>query len=197
MAKKKKITKTPVVGEEKSNENKDLTTLDKAEALLVDFLRQQTLRNADRYYILRTVGISAQRAAAACGYSDTYCYRLDAKLKNDQNVATRVGRIIKSIPSQYQSLCRLRLIPLAEAENKAIQQYIANPDLLIDKPQLAKQIKQTSGVLADDGIQSPTFINIQRIQNMLLAPHQDGIPALPEHEEDVIEIEDETDSEKR
>jgi hypothetical protein len=121
---------------------------------------------------LRHFGFTGESAAKACGYTPSYFSKLDRKYRNDLKLQTRIAKFFNRIPEQYKQLSKLRLIDLAEAEAKAVQRYKEDPDLLISKPQLAKHLKQTAGVMADDSPGSVPMINIEAVKNLMIKTHQ-------------------------
>ena len=121
----------------------------------------------DKYYLFRILGIPPRIAARACNYNQDYGYKLDRKFREDLNLRTRIEQITGTIPEQYKSLCKLRLIDIAEIEGKALAEYKQDPKLAISKPQLIKQLKQVAGVLADDDIKPSPVVNIKEARNLM------------------------------
>jgi hypothetical protein len=169
MAKQK--SKNSAEAKKKDNENKQLTKLDEAESAVINLLNEAENRS-DKYYLLRHFGFTGESAAKACGYTPSYFSKLDRKYRNDLKLQTRIAKFFNRIPEQYKQLSKLRLIDLAEAEAKAVQRYKEDPDLLISKPQLAKHLKQTAGVMADDSPGSVPMINIEAVKNLMIKTHQ-------------------------
>jgi hypothetical protein len=177
---------------EDSNKNKDLIPLDEAESLIVELLRNKAKKSVEKYYTLRMMGFKPQIAAAACNYNKDYGYKLDKSFRDNQNLQARMGKILNQVPEQYQNLCKLRLIQLAEAEGKAIEEYNKNPKLLIDKPQLAKHLKQSAGVLNDDEKPQASTINIKEMRQMMVMAGEGGnIPQIKRDNRDTVTIESE------
>ena len=139
----------------------------------------------DKYYLFRILGIPPRIAAKACNYNEDYGYKLDRKFREDLNLRARIEQITGGIPEQYKALCKLRLVEVADIEGKAMAEYLENPKLAIDKPQLLKQVKQGAGVLSDDEEPANTFINIEKIQALMLQAHQETVKKTPK-----IEIKD-------
>ena len=121
----------------------------------------------DKYYLFRILGIPPRIAARACNYNEDYGYKLDRKFREDINLRARIEQITGSIPEQYRSLCKLRLLDIAEIEGKALAEYKQDPKLAISKPQLIKQLKQGAGVLADDDVKPSPIVNIKELRNLM------------------------------
>jgi hypothetical protein len=161
--------------EKDSNDNKQLmaldddtqTALDSAQDFVTNLLGK-THKKSERYYLLRHFGFTGEAAAKACGYTPSYFSKLDRKYRNDLKLQTHIAKFFNRIPEQYKQLSKLRLIDLAEAEAKAVLRYKEDPDLLISKPQLAKHLRQTAGVMADDCPGSVPVINIEAVQNLMI-----------------------------
>jgi hypothetical protein len=65
-------------------------------------------------------------------------------------------------------MCKARLLELSRIEGQAIEEYRKDPKLLIDKPQLAKQVKQAAGVLLGEDIrQVIPLINIEEMRVLI------------------------------
>ena len=168
--------------DEKITRNKELIQLDLAEEVVANVLRDRKDDRQFKYFLYRICGLPPRISARLCNYNEDYGYKLDRKFREDLNLRTRIEQITGVIPEQYKALCKLRLIEVADIEGKAMAEYKENPTLAINKPQLLKQVKQGAGVLSDDERPAPTFINIERVRNLMLQAHQEPVKKMPENE---------------
>ena len=159
--------------------------IDMAEEVVTNVLRDNKDDRQAKYFLYRICGLSPRISSRLCNYNEDYGYKLDRKFREDLNLRTRIEQITGVIPEQYKALCKLRLIEVADIEGKAMAEYLENPKLAIDKPQLLKQVKQGAGVLSDDEGPANTFINIEKIQALMLQAHQETVKKTPK-----IEIKD-------
>jgi hypothetical protein len=152
-----------------SKESNQLIHVDEADEIISNVVKYKGNSNQDRYFLYRMLGMPPQIAAKLCDYHPDYGYKLDRKLRENQNLRARIAQITGQIPEQYGELCKLRLLSMAEIEGAALETYRDNPKLAIDKPQLLKQIKQAAGVLDHDDNQSrPLTVNIKEVQNLMV-----------------------------
>ena len=112
-----------------------------AEEVVTNVLQRNKDDRQAKYFLYRICGLSPRASARLCNYNEDYGYKLDRKFREDQNLRSRIEQITGSIPEQYKSLCKLRLIDIAEIEGKALAEYKQDPKLAISKPQLIKQLK--------------------------------------------------------
>ena len=159
-----------------TSKNKDLIPIVMAEEVVTNVLRNNKDDRQAKYFLYRICGLSPRISARLCNYNEDYGYKLDRKFREDLNLRTRIEQITGVIPEQYKALCKLRLIEVADIEGKAMAEYKENPTLAINKPQLLKQVKQGAGVLSDDEGPAPTFINIERVRNLMLKAGQKDLP---------------------
>ena len=174
------ISKKSTKSVKNRNKSKALIPVDVADEVVSNVLRHKGGESRDKYFLYRILGIPPRIAASLCNYNEDYGYKLDKKYRNDLNLRARIEQITGSIPEQYKSLCKLRLVDIAEIEGKALAEYKQDPKLAISKPQLIKQLKQGAGVLADDDIKPSPVVNIKEARNlMFLAGNREtNIPQL-------------------
>jgi len=152
-----------------AEQSKEIIPLDEAEEIVANVVGHKGASNQNKYFLYRMLGMPPQIAAKLCDYHPDCGYKLDRKFREDQNLRTRIARITGQIPSQYNELCKLRLLSMAEIEGAALETYRDNPKLAIDKSQLLKQIKQEAGVLNhDDDQRTPITVNVKELQNLMV-----------------------------
>ena len=157
-----------------NNKNKDLvektgvSEIKEFVGKVIDTKKGNKLNAFFTYYFL---GMSPKVCANLTGYSEKYGYKLIHKYRHISKFAHTIDRFLATMPQRYQNLCKARLVELGQIEGLAIQEYRNNPKLLIDKPQLAKQVKQAAGVL-DDDVPQPSTIKIESIQILMAELHK-------------------------
>ena len=144
------------------------------EEVVTNVLQVKGGKNQDKYFLYRILGIPPRIAASLCNYNEDYGYKLDKKYRSDLNLRARIEQITGQIPEQYRSLCKLRLLDVAEIEGKALAEYKKYPQKAIDKPQLLKQVKQTAGVLVEDDMPNPPMVDIKAVRNLMIQVHEQG-----------------------
>jgi hypothetical protein len=155
----------------KSDKQTDLTKSE-IEDVVSSVIKHRKGSKKDRFYLLKLMGLPTNIAAKSVGYSESYAYRLMQNYRNNQNVRSHVEQIANLFPEQYKTVCKIRLAELADIEGAAIDEYRKDPKLLISKPQLARQLKQASGVIGDEYGPPHQQINIKEVQNLMLQLHQ-------------------------
>ena len=114
-----------------------------------------------RFHLLRMFGVDTRTSAKLAGYNAVYGYKLVEKYRNDNTVRHTVEKFVSNIPDDYRSLCKLRLINIAEIEGKALAEYDKDPKLAINKPHLLKQLKQAGGVDLNDQVPAPRVQTVE------------------------------------
>jgi hypothetical protein len=159
MAKKRK-TETPT----------DLIPMDEADRIIADVMgRVPDGDNADskkkrvRFALYRIFGFNQQQAAELAGFKGSYGFKLDKGFKSNPKWRADLEAVTKKMPDSYRNFCRLQLPGLAEAEHKAVELLKEDPELLLKHPRVARQIKETAGVL--EGSQAPQpVVNVGTLQ---------------------------------
>jgi len=151
----------------KSNENIALIDQDMMDQVVADLSVNSKDKKRDKFIALWIMGLSAYEAARKAGYSESYARSgVQKQLKRSKNLRERIKDFAKQGPERYRQLCQLRLATIAEVEGAALQEYRDNPRLVINKPQLLRQLKQSGGVLSDDtGPFVPSRTTIQILSN--------------------------------
>lgn len=125
-----------------------------------------------KFHLYRMFNLPIKTCAILAGYNEDYGYKLVAEYKQESKIKDTIQQIINDMPEAYKSVCKMRLVQVAEIEAEALREYQDRPMLAIDKPQLLKQIKQGSGVLSDDDARPLNVINIGQIQAYFRANHE-------------------------
>ena len=120
--------------DENAGESKELIQMDVAEEVVANVLRDNKGDRQVKYFLYRICGLSPKVSARLCNYNQDYGYKLDRKFREDINLRSRIEQITGSMPEQYKTLCKLRLVEVADIEGKAIAEYKDNPKLAIHKP---------------------------------------------------------------
>ena len=169
----------------KTNDNKpkDLTDI-VPESVIDDLFTSLTQgkghEQQNTFYLYWLFGLPIKTCANKAGYAESYGYSLVEKYKKQPKLRHRVDEILGMFPEHYKSHCKLRLLQIAEIEQKALDEYEKKPRLVIDKPQLIKQVKQAAGVDLNENAPSPKTPTIN-IRELLLF-HSGCMPELPEPE---------------
>ena len=152
----------------------EITTIDKDSTMdpAIGKLLQDTNDDRRTQFVLYWLcGLSVTAAGVKAGYSKQYSASgLHRAFKHGPNIRKKISELSAKLPERYREISRLQLIELASAEGLAVKEYLKDPKLLIDKPALAKQIKQSAGVLADEGdpgVVPLVNINFEVIQAMV------------------------------
>ena len=140
--------------ENKEKGNKSMALVDEnvMDEVVCDLITTSNDKRRDTFIAYWLFGLSPNKAALKAGYSKSYAQSGVLKaLKHSKSLRARIEEFAKIGPERYRQLAQLRLGTIAGIEGAALQEYRANPRLVIDKPQLLKQIKQSSGVLLEEG----------------------------------------------
>jgi hypothetical protein len=148
----------------KKQQNKELVPVDAAQEMVNTLVTARNWDNQVKFSIYRLFGLPVREAAKLTGFSDKYGYKVNSMLKNDDKLKSRVERILSDFPDKYRLVCKARLPWLSEIEGKALAEYDEDPKLMIQKPQLAKQIKQAAGALPQDIPPVQPTININELK---------------------------------
>jgi hypothetical protein len=163
-----------------SNGSKLVISQETAEEIVSGVLHEKKGGRQEKYFLYRILGLPPRISASLCNFNQDYGYKLDRKFREDLNLRARISKITGSIPEQYENLCKLRLVDVAEIDGKALAEYRNDPKLAIQKPQLLKQIKQAAKVLADDDKPTTVFVNIEKMQAIMRGCHEKPVTGLPE-----------------
>jgi DNA-directed RNA polymerase specialized sigma24 family protein len=97
------------------------------------------------------LGCSFQEAAERAGYSKAYARgNLYTAFKNSLRFRRVIENITSKVGERYRQICQLRLGMVAEIEQAALKQYLEDPKLAIEKPQLLKHVKTAARVLGGE-----------------------------------------------
>jgi len=188
MGRNKDTSKIPIKYVEKTITNdthklEPIFTEDEKAEVVGNIIGAKALTKEAAFYLYWIFGIEPKKSAQLAGYKDTYAYKLITKYRKDRQLRTLTEQIFDSFPDKYRMMCKTRLLELAKIEGQAIEEYRKDPKLLIDKPQLAKQVKQAAGVLLGEDIrQVIPLINIEEMR--VLIQRKVGMIV-----DDVIEVE--------
>lgn len=161
MGKQKKLPVVKKTGN--SNNIKDVVDSDTVDEVIAEIISKSGDKKTDKFLLLWLFGFSAKAAALSAGYAKSYAESgVQARLKTPK-LRQRLDEITQVMPEKYRSLCRLRLIDVFEIEEEVLKVMKDKPELAMKHPQLLRQIKQSSGALADEG-QPPQPINIETLQ---------------------------------
>lgn len=155
-----------------TDEIKDLTNVDndliatEAEKIVRNVAIYKGSTRKQQFYMYHMFNLPINLCAKLCGYKPGYGYQLNRELKNDPKVRQSVEQILSDMPKAYRSICKARLLQIANIEGKGLNEYENNPKLTIDKPQLLKQIKQGAGVNLNEEEPAPKqpTVNIGEIR---------------------------------
>ena len=110
-------------------------------------------------------GDCVQTAGIKAGYSKHYSRGgLHAAVTSEGKLRNKISEVLAKLPDRYRDICKLNLIKLSEAEVKAVDRYVEDPDLLIKSPTLAKDIKRAAGVIEDERPEVVPMIRIEKMQ---------------------------------
>lgn len=137
---------------EKSNNITDIVDSEVVEEVIAEVISDSKDKKTDKFILLWLLGYSAKAAALSVGYAKSYAESGIQKRLKTPKLRERLEQITQVMPERYRSLCRLRLADVAEIESGVLEAMKTNPDKALRHPQILKQIKQSSGALADEGI---------------------------------------------
>ena len=155
---------------ENDNDNKGLpVALNAADAAeVIEALAEaKSADKRSRFFMAYFFNLPMEACISISGLSPSYCSVLVSKYRRNPKLRAHIDKIFDGWPEVYRNVCKMRLFKLQEAEGKAVEKYLDNPELLIDKPQLAKQIKLAAGAMPTDDIPRPMMINIGQIQAVM------------------------------
>lgn len=109
--------------------------------------------------ILYHAGYGAEDIGNIVKTSVGYVHNIMRDMRTKPKFKHRVLEIVSQFPDWFRSSRQATLPVLAAAQNKAAHLYLEKPELLIDKPQLAKQMLMAAGVKTEEERKSQ-FINI-------------------------------------
>jgi len=154
-----------------SNKDQNLPSTSEVEAIrhLISFIEQsQRIPKWMAIAIAYDMGARNYKAMAqALDTSHRYVKNKVAEYRKKSKMQERVDAIRRRFPEIYRELCRNRLPQLALAEGRAIELYCEQPEKLIEKPTLARQIKTAAGIVSDEEPQ-PATVDIQEIRNLMI-----------------------------
>ena len=176
----------------KTKETTDLVPINPMESVEVLMNTKEYLPKDEkliRFHLLRMFGVPIQSSAKIAGYSEQYGYNLVEKYKNQDKPRRTLERFVSTMPGDYKNLCKLRLPQIAQIEAKVLDEYALDPKLAIDKPQMLKHIKQSSGALDVDGAVKVNY-------NVLALNARDMMRQIsnPDYDADAVVVSDSGDS---
>jgi hypothetical protein len=152
----------------KSNELKPVLTDDEKAEVVANIVGEKTFKKEASFFLYWIFGVDPKRSALLSGYKESYAYKLITKYRKDRQLRELTEQVLDSFPDKYRLMCKARLLELSRIEGQAIEEYRKDPKLLIDKPQLAKQVKQAAGVLLGEDIrQVIPLINIEEMRVLI------------------------------
>ena len=170
MGRHKDTSKIPIKYVEKQilNDNDKLDKPELAQEIIEGVIGQKKASRSVKYHLYRLFGLDTEGASRLAGLAIKSGYDLNHRLKNNDHEYQKLQTFLGGFPDRYRDLCRARLLQLSEIEGKALEEYRKDPRLLIDKPQLAKQVKQGAGVLLGEDIrQVIPLINIEEMRVLI------------------------------
>jgi hypothetical protein len=118
-------------------------------------------------------------------------------VRREPKLKQKFGEALAELTTLYKSSCRTQLPILARAESKAVLKYMESPELLIERPTLAKQIKQASGVVFGDEQHSTVNVSVGQIMQNILVEARQPVKAIDVIDAEVVETNDQiVDTEK-
>jgi hypothetical protein len=161
----------PVVLETENNNNPNQLPSGLSESDAIEII--QTIaqaKSADKrakFFMGYFFNLPMEVCVRISGLSQSYCSALVGKYRRNPKLRTHIDKLFDGWPEVYRNVCKMRLFKLQEAEGKAVEKYLENPELLIDKPQLAKQIKLAAGAMPVDEVPRPMMVNIGEIRAVI------------------------------
>jgi len=158
----------PVKFINENNKLEPVLTEDEKIEVAGNIIGAKTLTKEASFFLYWIFGVDPKKSALLSGYKGSYAYKLITKYRKDRNLRELTEQVFDSFPDKYRLMCKARLLELSKIEGAAIEEYRKDPKLLIDKPQLAKQVKQAAGVLLGDDIrQVIPLINIEEMRVLI------------------------------
>ena len=160
-----------------SNNIKDIVDPNVVDEVIAELVSDSKDKKLDKFLLLWLLGFSGKAAALSAGYSPSYAASGILKQLKTPKLRERIEEITSIMPEKYKSLCRLRLIDVAEVEQGILQEMKNNPSKAMKNPQILRQIKQSSGALADESqpLQSIHIETLQILQQNQLTTIEDRL----------------------
>lgn len=155
----------------KKKPTNEIVPIDEAELnhqTIMSLVKAKNGSQQDQFYLYYFFNLPIKTCAKLAGYTEAYGYKLVQKLKHSPAKQKRVEELLNIFPEQYKLACKARFIDLAEIEGQALDEYRKDPKLYIKHPQVAKQIKQGAGVLANEEERPVPQLNIRSLQQLSL-----------------------------
>ncbi|MBC8177224.1 MAG: hypothetical protein ISR61_03555 [Desulfobacteraceae bacterium] len=146
----------------KSNDITEIVESNLVDEVVTNVISHKKGSKRDAFYLYWILGLPPLSCAKLAGYTKEYGYKLVQQFNNNPEVRQRVEKITSTMPEKYRAICRLRLAEVADIEGRVLGEMRDNPELAARNAGFLKQIKQTSGVLADDVPKRPV-INVGQL----------------------------------
>jgi hypothetical protein len=149
-----------------------------------------------RFMLYILLGLPIKVAGRICGVPDTTAYKWHERMKKLPKWRHTLDEFLNLMPARYRQLCKLRLFDIVEIEQGAVEEYKQNPRLAIERPQLLKHLKQSSGAVGEDLPEEPQYDVLQlqalscEIFDRQVAKQKVVVP-LPPQRKSVIDVKDE------
>jgi len=124
--------------------------------------------------VLYSAGYGYKDIAEIVDTSPEYAMKCVQLYRKEPKMRQRVLEITSKLPEWFRMSRQAVLPVLAEAQNKALGIYLDDPQLLIDRPALAKQVAQQAGVQADEEVPQRQTINIGELQAIMVTMTDDS-----------------------
>jgi hypothetical protein len=126
--------------------------------VLTSLLETMKLSKVIRIGLLAAGGYSSKAIAELVQSPESYVRRCKIRCRKHPPTVSKFAETVAGLPEWFSTTQQSLLPGLAAAQGLAVAEYVKNPKLLIDKPQLAKTIATQAGVKSEDS--RPVFVQI-------------------------------------
>jgi len=147
----------------KDNDTKELN-LELAKTVLQTVSNTHKLNKSMRILMCNDMGLSGEDTATVVNTSVGYVYNIVRQMRTDSKLRERFTQLVLDFPDWYRGVKMAQLPALAVAEGKALEKYLADPELIIKHPALARQLRIAGGVAEPDQKPIQVQVNLAVLQ---------------------------------
>jgi len=145
------------------------TALSEAVAAAVSYRSDASEQDKRKYQFIilhKIFALPVSAAAVKAGLTLSHAYKVRNNFEKHKSFRSKIEELAAAMPERYKLALRLKLPELYEAEAAAIDIYRQNPEKLIDKPKLARDLKIAAGALEPEIPPAP-MINVNVISQLI------------------------------
>lgn len=151
------------MGKENLNDADNLG-MEMSKAIVKRVAQAFDLSKSMQILLCHDMGLSGEECAVIANASIGYVYNVVRERKLKPKLKERYAQLLMELPDWYRNIKRNQLPILAEAEGKALEKYLKDPELLIKHPALARQMRIAGGVAEPESQPIQVQINLAMLQ---------------------------------